>query len=101
EEQTAASFSIHPRTGERLYRTGDRGRYLPGGEIEFLGREDFQVKVRGHRIELGEIEAALAGHPAVESTVAGVVGEQSGRQLVAWVVLRPGAAAGAEELAAH
>ncbi|QDR79901.1 non-ribosomal peptide synthetase [Sporomusa termitida] len=56
--------------GQRLYRTGDTGRYIPGGEIEFLGREDKQVKIRGHRIELGEIESALLKHPAVaESAV--------------------------------
>ncbi|OEV12819.1 non-ribosomal peptide synthetase [Streptomyces nanshensis] len=65
EETTAHRFIAHPRDGQRLYRTGDMGRYLPGGEIEFLGREDTQVKVRGHRIELGEIEAALCDHPAV------------------------------------
>jgi pyochelin synthetase len=64
-ETTAARFITHPRDGQRLYRTGDRGRYRPGGVIEFLGREDTQVKVRGHRIELGEIEAALQQHTAV------------------------------------
>ena len=52
-EKTAASFVTDPRTGERLYRTGDLGRYLPSGEIEFLGREDFQVKVGGLRLEVG------------------------------------------------
>ena len=62
--------------GQLLYRTGDFGRYLPGGEIEFLGREDTQVKIRGHRIELGEIEAALLEHPAVAA--AGVVLDGSG-----------------------
>lgn len=51
--------------GETFYKTGDWGRYLPNGEIEFLGREDTQVKIRGHRIELGEIEGILAKHPAV------------------------------------
>ena len=66
-EKTAASFIDHPRTGERLYRTGDLGRYLPDGSIEFLGREDFQVKIQGHRIELGEIEAALEQHPGVRA----------------------------------
>lgn len=64
-ERTAQRFVTHPRTGARLYRTGDIARYLPHGTLEFLGREDNQVKVRGHRIELGEIEAALRTHPAV------------------------------------
>jgi pyochelin synthetase len=58
EEKTNAKFIIHPRTGECLYRTGDLGRYLPDGNIEFLGRVDFQIKVRGYRIEAGEIEPA-------------------------------------------
>ncbi|HZB94544.1 MAG TPA: amino acid adenylation domain-containing protein, partial [Herpetosiphonaceae bacterium] len=53
EEKTAARFITHPQTGERLYRTGDLGRYWPDGTIEFLGREDFQVKIQGYRIELG------------------------------------------------
>jgi yersiniabactin nonribosomal peptide synthetase len=60
--------------GVRWYRTGDVGRYRPGGLLEFLGRRDFQVKVRGHRIELGEIEAALVGHPQVDRAVAVVAG---------------------------
>ncbi|XOS92282.1 amino acid adenylation domain-containing protein [Brevibacillus laterosporus] len=68
---TQERFLLHHADGERLYRTGDLGRYTPGGEIEFLGREDNQVKIRGHRIELGEIESALLKHPAV--AVAGVV----------------------------
>jgi amino acid adenylation domain-containing protein len=70
DERTADAFVNHPRTGERLYRTGDLGRYLPDGSIEFLGREDFQVKIGGHRIELGEIEAILKRHPAVHAAVA-------------------------------
>jgi pyochelin synthetase len=86
-EKTAAKFITHPQTGERLYKTGDLGRYLPDGNLEFLGREDFQVKIRGHRIELGEIEAALLQHPAIKEAVVNAVGDPKGnRQLVAYVV---------------
>ncbi|WP_445954536.1 amino acid adenylation domain-containing protein [Thauera sp. SDU_THAU2] len=63
------------REGSRWYRTGDRGRYWPDGTLEFLGREDHQVKVRGHRIELGEIEAALNGLAQVSHAVAATVGQ--------------------------
>ncbi|HEX4966052.1 MAG TPA: amino acid adenylation domain-containing protein [Thermoanaerobaculia bacterium] len=71
--------------GARLYKTGDLGRYLPGGEIEFLGRLDHQVKVRGFRIELGEIETVLCRHPEVADAV--VVARPSGADvdLVAYV----------------
>jgi amino acid adenylation domain-containing protein len=87
EARTEASFVTHPRTRERLYRTGDLGRYLPDGNIEFLGRQDLQVKIRGHRIELGEIEVALLDHPAVSAGVVAAVGDPRGdRQLVAYVV---------------
>ncbi len=90
EETTRRSFVEHPETGERLYRTGDLGRFRPDGTIEFLGREDSQVKIRGHRIELGEIEATLARHPAVREAVADVRKTPGGeRALVAWVVLDP------------
>ncbi|HEX6717999.1 MAG TPA: amino acid adenylation domain-containing protein [Pyrinomonadaceae bacterium] len=76
-DQTSDRFIPHPfRSGERLYRTGDLGRYLPGGTIEFLGRRDTQVKIRGHRIELSEIEAALGRHPAVREAV--VLAHESG-----------------------
>lgn len=87
EAKTAARFITHPNTGERLYRTGDLGRYLPDGEIEFLGREDFQVKVQGYRIELGEVEAALLQHPLVQTAVVAAVGEnQREKRLVAYLV---------------
>nr|WP_269085581.1 amino acid adenylation domain-containing protein [Nonomuraea pusilla] len=86
-EQTAARFSVHPGLGERLYRTGDLGRWRPDGTIEFLGRVDRQVKIRGHRIELGEIEAVLARQPGVRACVAAAVPGPDGRpRLVAYVV---------------
>ncbi|HEY3572046.1 MAG TPA: amino acid adenylation domain-containing protein [Thermoanaerobaculia bacterium] len=89
EERTRASFVVHPRTGERLYRTGDLGRMLPDGNIEFLGRDDFQVKIQGHRIELGEIESALAQHPAVSTAVVTAWGDLRGaKQLAGYVVLK-------------
>jgi amino acid adenylation domain-containing protein/non-ribosomal peptide synthase protein (TIGR01720 family) len=85
--KTAASFIHHPRTGERLYRTGDLGRYWPDGTIEFLGRDDFQVKVNGYRIELGEIETVLNAHPQVRTCVVAAVGaDRSHKRLVAYVV---------------
>ena len=83
--RTKASFIIHPRTGERLYRTGDLGRYLPDGNIEFLGRQDGQVKVQGYRIELGEIEAALGKHPRVRSAAILAAGPRESRRLAAYV----------------
>ena len=84
--KTAASFIIHPRTGQNLYRTGDLGRYLPNGQIEFLGREDNQVKLGGYRIELGEIELALEQHPDIAQAVVLIAGEpRQGQQLVAYV----------------
>ncbi|MDQ3981472.1 MAG: non-ribosomal peptide synthetase, partial [Actinomycetota bacterium] len=72
--------------GERLYKTGDLGRYLPSGDVEFLGRIDSQVKVRGFRVELGEVEAVLAEHPAVSETVVTVTGAAGDKRLVAYVV---------------
>ncbi|WP_437904214.1 amino acid adenylation domain-containing protein [Sorangium sp. So ce327] len=91
--QTAERFLEHPETGERLYWTGDLGRFLPDGNIEFIGREDFQVKIQGNRIELGEIEAALAQHPEIEQAVVCVESTPSGaRRLVACYVAERGAA---------
>ena len=87
ETLTSQRFITHPQTGERLYRSGDMGRYLPDGNIEFLGREDFQVKIRGQRIELGEVEAALRQHPDVSAAAVTAAGEPRGlTHLVAYVV---------------
>lgn len=89
EAKTAASFITHPHSGERLYRTGDLGCYLRDGNIEFLGREDFQVKIGGYRIELGEIESVLTQHPAVEQAVVVVAGQQlREKRLVAYAVVQ-------------
>jgi amino acid adenylation domain-containing protein len=90
-ELTAEKFIPHPfdDTPEaRLYKTGDRVRYLADGNLEFLGRWDQQVKIRGFRIELGEIEAVLMQHPAVrENVVLAREDHPGGRRLVAYVVL--------------
>ncbi|MFD8820093.1 amino acid adenylation domain-containing protein, partial [Streptomyces sp. NPDC059627] len=85
---TAQRFVADPFTGDgsRLYRTGDRARWRPDGQLEFLGRTDDQVKVRGHRIEPGEVEAALAAHPQVRSAVAAVFGEGAAARLSAYLV---------------
>src|SRR5208283_5468650 len=85
-EQTAARTAVHPRTGERIYRTGDRGRLMPDGEIEFLGRIDRQIKINGQRIELGEIEATLIRQPGVKQAVVDAVEVDGQKKLVAYVV---------------
>ena len=92
-------FSTTP--GARMYATGDRVRWTREGEIDFLGRTDFQVKVRGFRIELGEIEAALRTHPAVADAVCAVRPDEAGAaRLLAWVVTDADAAL-AVELRTH
>ncbi len=104
---TAERFLPDPlggRPGGRLYRTGDLARHRPDGSVDYLGRADHQVKVRGVRMELGEIEAALRAHPAVAETVAAVRDVRDvravrdaapgGRQLIAWLVPVAGGPAG-------
>lgn len=86
EALTRERFVTHPVTGERLYRTGDLGRWRSNGLMEFMGREDAQVKINGMRIELGDVEAALRTLPGVARAVAGVRILKNGtRRLVAHV----------------
>ncbi|HVT15954.1 MAG TPA: non-ribosomal peptide synthase/polyketide synthase [Thermoanaerobaculia bacterium] len=101
DELTAERFV--EADGRRFYRTGDRVRQVPaeGGALEFLGRIDLQVKVRGFRVEPGEVEATLLAHPALrEAVVVAHAGAAGDHQLAAYVVAAPGAAAPAEELRA-
>jgi len=83
-----------PLPGARLYRTGDMGRYLADGSVEFLGRTDTQVKIRGFRVELGEIETALARHPSLREAVVTYVDQR----LAAYVVPADGDAPNGGEL---
>jgi amino acid adenylation domain-containing protein/non-ribosomal peptide synthase protein (TIGR01720 family) len=86
-ELTAQKFIKNPFGTGRLYKTGDLVRYLPDGNIEFLGRIDHQVKIRGFRIELGEIESTLSRHPNIQQTVVTVREDGSGQKhLVAYLV---------------
>ncbi|UNZ00503.1 amino acid adenylation domain-containing protein [Zhouia spongiae] len=87
-ELTAAKFVDNPfNEGDRLYKTGDLGRWLPDGNIEFIGRKDSQVKIRGFRIELGEVEHVLQGNTHVISCVVDVTESSSGdKDLVAYFV---------------
>lgn len=93
-ELTAEKFVRNPFSADpnaRLYRTGDRVFYRPDGTIQFLGRFDHQIKLRGHRIELGEIESALRAHPAVRECVVDVFAPSADDQrLVAYLVGAPG-----------
>ena len=94
-------FSAEP--GARLYKTGDLARYRKGGNIEFIGRNDFQVKIRGMRIELGEIEVTLRQHESVNDAVVTLRQDVSGgeRRLVAYVIANPGCTIEARQLRDH
>jgi len=87
EEQSRARFVRRPQTGERLYATGDLGRFRRDGTIEFLGRNDSQVKLRGFRIELTEVSAALQALPGVRQALARVLVRDDRQLLIAYVVM--------------
>jgi amino acid adenylation domain-containing protein len=92
-ELTAERFVTNwlaPERSPRLYRTGDLGRFRGDGEVEYLGRVDNQIKLRGQRMELGEIESVLASHAAVRQAVVTLTGEGEQQKLTAYVVVKEG-----------
>jgi amino acid adenylation domain-containing protein len=101
-ELTAERFLTNwlaPELSARLYRTGDLGRFRGNGEIEYLGRVDNQIKLRGQRLELGEIESVLASHAAVHQAVVSLTGESEQQKLSAHIVMKEGSSIpGAGEL---
>jgi amino acid adenylation domain-containing protein len=101
-ELNAEKFIPHPwsdKPGERLYRTGDLVRFLPDGQVDFLGRVDHQIKLRGYRIEPGEIISVLNGYPAVQTSMVLAREDTPGdKHLVAYVVLNQGMSASTNTL---
>ncbi|XWU44250.1 MAG: amino acid adenylation domain-containing protein [Dolichospermum sp. UKL202] len=98
-ELTQEKFIPNPFDNSKLYKTGDLARYLPDGNIEYVGRIDNQVKIRGFRIELGEIEAVLSQHPQIKSIVAIAREDTIGdKRLVAYIVPHPQQTPSAKEL---
>lgn len=84
EKFVSDQFTTKPN--QKLYKTGDLAKWLPDGNLEYIGRKDEQVKIRGHRIELGEIESALRGHQAIENAVVVAKDLKHGKELVAYFV---------------
>ena len=85
-ELNVEKFRANPFGSGRIYHTGDLGRFLPSGELEFLGRSDFQVKIRGFRMELGDIENAITDQPEVRGVYVGAFDQPGGKQLLAWYI---------------
>jgi len=101
---TAISFVSNPfssEQGARLYRTGDWGRYLPDGQIGFLGRRDNQIKIRGFRVEPDEITAVLNRHPAIQVSFVAADTAKGAEQLVAYILAGAAEEPSASELRAH
>src|SRR5260370_31285895 len=98
-EVNAEKFIAPPwsaETGARLYKTGDLARFLPDGQVDFLGRIDHQIKIRGYRIEPDEITSVLNGHPAVQASVVLAREDTPGdKRLVSYVVLNQAMSASA------
>lgn len=87
EDKTQAHYIINPNNGVKYFKSGDMGRYLPDGNIEFLGRRDNQVKVNGYRIELGEVESALLESPAIKQAVVRLAADK--KRLEAFLIPLP------------
>lgn len=101
--QTAQAFLPDPfasEPGARMYRTGDWGRVLPDGSLQFRGRKDWQVKIQGNRVELGEIEASLQMHPEVLHAVVDISIDENQQQLIAYIVPKPNCYLRVEQLLA-
>jgi amino acid adenylation domain-containing protein len=101
---TAEKFIPDPfrqEPGARLYKTGDLCRYLPDGNVEYIGRTDFQVKIRGLRIELGEIEFVIGQHPDIREAVVIAREEGGDKRLVAYLIARDGKTVNVDELRGH
>ncbi|WP_039912233.1 non-ribosomal peptide synthetase [Cellvibrio mixtus] len=86
DTRTEQSFIYHHQLKRRLYRTGDRGRWLHDGQVEFLGRLDNQIKINGFRVELGEIEIALKKHPLIKNAVVTLMVEDEKKYIISYVV---------------
>ena len=100
---TREKFVVHAQTGKRVFRTGDLGRYFANGEIEFIGRRDQQIKLRGYRIEIGDIEAAIAAYAGVRRPLVSVMLDGAGLPdtIVAHVQVQEGARLNVADLRRH
>lgn len=98
---TAEQFLINPFTQERMYRTGDLVRWLSDGNLEYIGRTDHQIKIRGFRVELGEIESVLLKHPKIKETTVIINGEGDAQRLLAYYTSHNNMSVLSDELRKH